>query len=77
MKYHTQFLTRNNLGDVNEAMGSDGVFILDGRNGRDTMIQDSRAQLRRMRWVHPNYIGFLIKKGNSFREARVVYREAK
>lgn len=75
MKYHTQFLTRNRLGYISESLGSDGVFILDGRCGRDTMIQDSRNQLRRMRKIHPQYIGFVIKKGERLDQARIVYRE--
>jgi len=75
MKYYTQFLVHDLAGKVIEAMGSDGVFILDGRCGRDTMIQDSRKQMRKLKKVKPHYIGFALMKGDRFDNSTVVYTE--
>ena len=54
-----------------ELLGSDGVYILDGRNSIDTMIEDSLLRIERLKRVH-EIIGFEIRKGD-FSHYRVVY----
>lgn len=64
MLVHVQFLNRNVSGEISEALGSDAVFILDGRNKTLTWINDSHNRLAIMRQIHPDYIGFVIKCRN-------------
>ena len=61
MKYYTQFYTDENI----EALGSDGVFILDGRNAIRTMILDSIARAYQLANVK-RFHGFEIMKGERF-----------
>ena len=75
MKYYTQFLVYNTNGDVSEAVGSDGVFILDGRCGRNTMIEDSRTHMRMLKRINKYYIGFRIMKGTRFDNSTLVHEE--
>jgi len=50
---------------VRELLGSDGVFILDGRNSIDTMIQDAKTRADKMKNVKTIH-GFKIIKANKF-----------
>lgn len=49
---------------MDEALGSDSVFILDGRNRLATWISDMRQQARRLSKVQPHYKGFKIMRGS-------------
>ena len=84
MKYYVQFEEKrnyawnsstNNIEEVPEyfvdCLGSSGIFILDGRNRLDTMIQDAKNQAKRL-WVKPD--AFKIMKGN-LKNSHCVYRE--
>lgn len=51
-------------GNLYDMLGSDGVFILDGRNNLDTMIEDSYKRINQMKNIHPNIAAFEIFKGN-------------
>lgn len=42
--------------------GTDGVFILDGRNNIDTMILDAFRRMQKMRTIHTDICGFKIIK---------------
>jgi len=64
MKYHIQFFTKDLKGRIVEALGSDSVFILDGRNSINTMIQDGIAQANRLKAIQPYYIKFEVRQGN-------------
>lgn len=55
-----------------ELLGSDGVYILDGRNSIDTMIEDAFLRIDILKRVH-EIIGFEIRKGD-FSHYRVVYK---
>lgn len=50
-----------------EALGSDGVAIIDGRFGLSRCAAEARAICRRR-----GYIGFTISRGDSFTRSRVI-----
>jgi len=75
MTAYVQFLTKNLKGQTVEACGSDGVFILDGRNCLDTMINDAYEQKHKLRFVQKHYVGFEIRKGARFESYTVVHKE--
>lgn len=54
-----------------EICGSDGVYILDGRNNLDNMIFDAEKRLEKMRTIH-NVIGYKIIKAQRFTDAGTV-----
>jgi len=66
MKYHAQFLELNMANKISEALGTDAVFILDGRNSLDTMEIDTIKQFHRMNENLHSYCGWRIKKGERF-----------
>lgn len=88
MKYYTQFQTNSSGqtfkdGKIIEvakfpidALGSDGVFILDGRNSLSIMISDSKNRMQKLEKLH-NFIGFKIMKGERFSNSREVYNSIK
>jgi len=55
-----------------DCLGSDGVFILDGRNTIDTMIDDAIQQVKRLQYVKPWITSFKIIKGKKFGEGRTL-----
>jgi len=65
MKAYVQFLTVNNK-ILMEAMGSDGVFILDGRNSLRTMIIGIMKRMNKLRHVRSDFIGYRIYKSERF-----------
>ena len=72
MKYHVQFMELNSDGLVCDGLESDSIFILDGRNTIDTMKSDAYTRYKQLKYVQPNYIGFIIYKGNlEYRKAIV------
>jgi hypothetical protein len=73
MKAYVQYLTKDTNGDVADALGSDGVFILDGRNKLRTWRIDADKRLHKLRNVQPGYIGYKIMKGD-LRDSVEVYR---
>lgn len=64
--YYTQYLKYNLNNEISDALGSDGVFILDGRNRLGVMIQDSLKQMDSLSIVQPHFIGFRIIKNGRF-----------
>ena len=74
MKYHVQFLTTSvvNKNIVVEALGSDAVFILDGRNNLTTMIEDAKLRMKQLASVQ-NYVGFVIKQGARFGYCKAIH----
>lgn len=72
MKYFVQFLhVRNN--ELHENLGSDGVFILDGRNNLRTMKCDAQERMFKLRKV-AKIDGYKIMKGEKFSKAECVYQ---
>ena len=86
MKYYAQFKVLNNKvcdkeqGELLEVipylcdkLGSDGVYVLDGRNNLDTMIFDCYD---RINWLKSIYRvdGFDICKGERFTTSKVIYQ---
>jgi len=64
MKYYVQFTSvRNNR--VVDNLGSDGVFILDGRNSLDTMKCDAMLRMDKLRRV-AKIDGYRIIKAERF-----------
>ena len=57
-KYFAEFFV-----DGVEQCGSDSVFILDGRNNIETMINDAYERMERLKPVQPHYNGFNICRG--------------
>ena len=49
-----------------EMCGTDGVFILDGRNNIDTMVFDAEKRMSKMRMIHPDICGYKIIKAQKF-----------
>ncbi len=72
MKYFVQFKETGLDGTLHDAMGSDGIFILDGRNNIQTMIQDAYNQMNRLRFVK-KYQFFEIHRGD-MKRSRIIYR---
>jgi len=75
MKYYTQFYTKCLSGKEIECLGSDGVFILDGRNNLSTMINDSIKRINQLKNVVPYITGFSIEKGNRFSNSVTIYKQ--
>ena len=73
MKYYAQFYRRVSDTAKTEMLGSDSVFILDGRNRLPTMIKDAEKRMFQMRNIHRSIIGFTIKKGNRFESSLILY----
>ena len=65
MKAYAQFLVVNS-NILMEAMGSDGVFILDGRNNLKTMKIDAMLRMNKLQAVRPNLVGYKIYKSERF-----------
>lgn len=64
MKYYLQFLHVIDE-ELHEILGTDGVFILDGRNNQRTMICDAQIRMHQLRNVQ-KIDGYKIMKGDSF-----------
>ena len=75
MKVHVAFLQKNLANEISEICGSDGVFILDGRNNLPTWIEDSKVRINQLKYVKPNIIGFRIKLGDRFSNSKAIYEE--
>ena len=86
MKYYVQFLTLSSGQKFSngkiitvdkfpiEAMGSDSVFILDGRNSLNTMKIDAKKRIEQLKNIH-SFIGFKIMKGERFTESKEIYKQ--
>lgn len=64
MKAYAQFLERNRAGEVVEALGSDGVFVLDARTKLSTMKIDAMVRMHNLRHVQSGYLGYRIYYGD-------------
>ena len=73
MKKYVQFLTQNQNGKIDRALGSDGIFILDGRNTLETMIDDATTRQWQLRKIH-TYIGFEIRSGD-LKKSNIIHTE--
>ncbi len=67
MMVYTQFLTTDLKGREVTALGSEGVYILDGRNCLNVQITDSLLRMEKLSNVH-NYVGFHIMRGTRFND---------
>jgi len=75
MKYYTQFLVRYGPNEeIRELLGSDGVFVLDGRNNLGTMIRDSMERIEKLKNVQPSIVGFSIIKGSRFGDGTEIHK---
>ncbi len=75
MKYFVQFKTTDLAGNLIDAAGSDGIFVLDGRNDLGTMVQDVYDRIEKLRFVK-KYKFFEIHKGD-LRNSRIIYTNYK
>lgn len=75
MKAYAQFLTTDLSGKIVEALGSDGVFILDGRNNLETMNNDATERMNKLRKVQPHYIGYRIYRGERIADGNKLIAE--
>lgn len=55
-----------------EMCGSDGVYILDGRNNIDNMIIDAEMRLQKIRMIHPGICGYEIIKAQRLSDVGTV-----
>lgn len=66
MRYWVQFLTLSTDRSILiDAPGTDGVYILDGRNSQHTMTRDAKRQAQRLSHIR-RYAGFQLVKGERF-----------
>lgn len=65
MKYYAQFLTCNLNNEIVEALGTDGVFVLDGRKSLENMSADAQNQAYFLRSVQ-KFVGYQIVRGSRF-----------
>ena len=73
MKYHVQFKTVNAYKTgLTDLLGSEGVFILDGRNNLRTMKADALMRMHKLRKIH-KICGYEIRKGESFSNSTCIY----
>lgn len=84
MKYYAQFQTESSgqafkdgkMINVTkfpiDALGSDGVFILDGRNSLCTMKEDAKQRMQQLSKVR-SFIGFKIMQGERFTKSKEIY----
>ena len=61
---YVQFLTLNTRNEPDTLCGSDGVFILDGRNKMETWVKDAFKRIHQLQYVQKNIVGFKIIKGH-------------
>lgn len=75
MKYYTQFYRPSDTtsNSKTEILGSNGVYILDGRNSLPTMIEDARKRISQIKGVHDDIVAFTINKGERFSESHIIY----
>jgi hypothetical protein len=73
MKYYVQFYRASDPTSKTEILGSDGVFILDGRNNLQTMITDAKRRIHQLKNIHDDIIAFTINRGERFSDSRIVY----
>jgi len=67
VRRYVQFLYLQD-GELQEACGSDGVFILDGRDRMSTSRIDAYLRMDLLKKVHPEYCGYRIYNGSRFGE---------
>ena len=65
MKAFVQYYIKICTGELIEALGTDGVYILDGRNNIDTMRRDAEEYAYTLHNIH-KYHGYMIMRGNDF-----------
>ena len=49
---------------MDNAIGTDSIYILDGRNRLSTQIADMRERAKQLRKVQPHYAAFKIMRGS-------------
>jgi hypothetical protein len=74
MKYYAQFYRPSDTtSSKTEIIGSNGVYILDGRNKLQTMIEDARKRVSQMKGVHSDIVAFTIHRGERFSKSQLIY----
>ena len=73
MKYYVQFYRASDPTSKTEILGSDGVYILDGRNSLPTMIEDAKKRINQIKNIHSDIIAFTIHKGERFSNSQLIY----
>jgi len=63
---YIQFLIKNNKGKIDDLLGSDGVFKLDGRYTLQRHIVTAHERKEQLKNIHPNICGYKIFKGERF-----------
>lgn len=58
---------------LQDILGTEGIYILDGRTKLHTMIQDTLARIKHLRFVQPSIAAFEIHKGN-LKASQVIYK---
>lgn len=71
MKYYAQFMQVNHNRKLMETCGSDGVFILDGRNTPSTMVVDIMIRMHQLKKIK-TFDGYRIYKGSRFGQGVMV-----
>ncbi len=72
MKYYAQFYESCGPNKT-EMLGSEAVFILDGRKNLHNMVNDARERLKKLRNVHKRIAAFTICKGERFDKSHIIY----
>lgn len=74
MKVYIQFLTTGTKGNIIEKLGSDGVFMLDGRQKLSTWVKDGHDRAYMLRHVS-HLVGFKVMVGSRFDNSYTVHEE--
>ena len=72
MRTYVQFLDIDLKKKLTEAMGTDGVMIVDGRKHLQHHICDAQIRMHRLRKIH-SYVGYRIMKGERFDNSICTY----
>lgn len=58
--------------EVIPALGSDGVYVLDGRNRPSTWVADARKRANVIAATSPGIVGFKLHRGRTFSDSRPI-----
>lgn len=76
MKFYIQFYNNgigSEKGTYQRALGSDGVFILDGRNTKFNMIRDGTRRAYQLRKIK-KFVAFRVMQGDRFDISKAITR---
>jgi len=61
---YIQFLTKNNSGEIDDLLGSDGIMRVDGRISTSRQITYAHERKEQLKNIRPEICGYKIFKGD-------------